>query len=193
MFLFSKQHIGDLSDSELISRYQKKGDKKYLGPLFERYSHLVFGVCMKYLKNEDESKDAVLNIFEKLMKDLQFKEVNSFKSWIYVVAKNHCLMHIRSSATFDKKLDDYKAFESNEHSESFDNLETKLEHLEQAIEELKEEQKECIKLFFLQNKCYNEVAEITGYSLLKVKSYIQNGKRNLKIKLVENYGSIFTT
>ena len=193
MFLFVKHNIENLSDGELIARYQKNGNKKYLSPLFERYSHLMFGLCMKYLKNEEESKDAVLTVFEKLIIDLKHQQVNSFKSWVYVVAKNHCLMHLRSKASLDRKFDDYSATQTIETIDVTEDIETKLEHLEEAIEELKEEQKECVKLFFLKEKCYNEIVDITGYPLKKVKSYIQNGKRNLKIKLMENYGSVFTT
>ena len=193
MFLFVKHNIENLSDGELITRYQKNGNKKYLSPLFERYSHLMFGLCMKYFKNEEKSKDAVLDVFEKLIVDLKHQQVKSFKSWVYVVAKNHCLMQIRNQVATNKKFDDYSVSQANDGLEILDDTETKLEHLEEAIEELKDEQKECIKLFFIKEKCYTEVADITGYSLKKVKSYIQNGKRNLKIKLTENYGSVFAT
>ena len=193
MFLFVKHNIENLSDGELITNYQKNGNKKYLSPLFERYSHLMFGLCMKYLKNEQESKDAVLSVFEKLIVDLKTQEIKSFKSWVYVVAKNHCLMHLRARASLRKKFDDYSFAQTRDEIDFTKETETKFEHLEEAIEALKDEQKECIKLFFLKEKCYNEIVEITGYPLKKVKSYIQNGKRNLKIKLMENYGSVFTT
>lgn len=193
MFLFVKHKIENLSDAELVAKYQVNGNKKYLSPLFERYSHLMFGLCMKYLKDDDASKDAVLTIFEKLIVDLKRQEIKSFKSWLYVVARNHCLMQIRSRTTAEKKLNDYGYQQQSENSLVDENMELKLSHLEESIEELKEGQKECIKLFFIEEKCYNEIAEITGYSLKKVKSYIQNGKRNLKIKLMEKYGSVFTT
>ena len=124
---------------------------------------------------------------------LTSQEIKSFKSWVYVVAKNHCLMHLRAKTSLSKKFDDYRFTQKRDEVDFTEETETKLEHLEEAIEELKDEQKECIKLFFLKEKCYNEIVEITGYPLKKVKSYIQNGKRNLKIKLMENYGSVFTT
>jgi RNA polymerase sigma-70 factor (ECF subfamily) len=193
MFLFVKHKIENLSDAELIAKYQTNGHKKYLSPLFERYSHLLFGLCMKYFKDDATSKDAVLAIFEKLIVDLKKQEVKSFKSWIYVVAKNHCLMQIRSRTTAEKKLNEYEHQQQFENYPVDENMEVKLTHLEEVIEELKEEQRECIKLFFMEEKCYQEIVVITGYPLKKVKSYIQNGKRNLKIKLMEKYGSVFTT
>jgi RNA polymerase sigma factor (sigma-70 family) len=60
-------------------------------------------------------------------------------------------------------------------------LDQDMETLKKCIDQLKDEQKECIKLFYLEEKCYQEIAESTSYELKKVKSYIQNGKRNLRI------------
>jgi RNA polymerase sigma-70 factor (ECF subfamily) len=58
--------------------------------------------------------------------------------------------------------------------------------LEKCIETLGDEQKQCVKLFYLQEKCYKEITESTGFDMNKVKSYIQNGKRNLKICMEKN-------
>ena len=115
---------------------------------------------MKYLKNEEEAKDAVQHIFLKVLTEVNKYKIDFFKSWLYMVAKNHCLMK--------------QELLENERTYSL---------LESAIEELNEEQKQCVILFYLQKKSYNEVSEQTGYSLLQVKSYIQNGKRNLKLLL----------
>ena len=52
-----------------------------------------------------------------------------------------------------------------------------------SLEELNPEQKQCLILFYLEKKSYQEISENTGFSLMQVKSYIQNGKRNLKILL----------
>jgi len=186
MRLFKTKHIHKLTDNELITRYKKDGDNLLVGELYKRYSHLVYGVCLKYFKNEEESKDAVLQIFEKLMMDLKKHEVANFKSWIHSVARNHCLMFLRKQQTLQKKVNEYEAtyqveeafsspFSSNEHEEK----EVILTDLERAITLLKEEQRICIELFFLKEKRYNEVADLTGFTIKQVKSYIQNGKRNL--------------
>lgn len=186
MRLFKTKNIQSLTDNELIVRYKKSGDNSLVGELYKRYSHLVYGVCLKYFKNEEESKDAVLQIFEKLMTDLKKHEVANFKSWLHSVAKNHCLMFLRKQQTQQKRVNEYEAtyqveevfsapFAVHEKEEK----ELVLTDLEKAITTLKEEQRICIELFFLQEKRYNEVSDITGFTIKQVKSYIQNGKRNL--------------
>jgi RNA polymerase sigma-70 factor (ECF subfamily) len=186
MGIFKAKNIQSLTDNELIAAYKKKGDNALVGELYKRYSHLVYGVCLKYLKNEDESKDAVLQIFENLLSDLKKHDIANFKSWLHSVARNHCLMFLRKQQTQQKRVNEYEA--TYQHEETFaapfsvhdkEEKEVALTKLEEAMTHLKEEQRVCIELFFLQEKCYNEVAEITGYEIKKVKSYIQNGKRNL--------------
>lgn len=180
----------NLTEQELISKYRETGDKIFFGELFKRYSHLVFGVCMKYLKNEDNAKDAQMQIFEKLINDLLKHEVTHFKTWLHSVSKNHCLMQLRSEKNTTGKLDELKN-SGNEFMESsailhlnhVEEHEARLNNLEKGIELLNEGQKICIELFYLKEMCYNEIASKTGYSLNEVKSYIQNGKRNLKIYL----------
>lgn len=193
MRLFKLNNIKSFSDMELIADYKRKGDKEIVGELYKRYSHLVYGVCLKYLKNEDESKDAVLQIFENLMEDLLKHDVTNFKSWLHSVTRNHCLMILRKQQTILKKE---SQFEYEHSSETISEIsftphekeikEELLTELEKALTYLKEEQRVCIELFFLQEKRYEEVAEITGYSAKQVKSYIQNGKRNLAIHLKSN-------
>lgn len=164
-----------------------------MGILYKRYSHLVLGLSLKYLKDEDEAKDAVMQIFEKLLADLLKHNVEYFKSWLYTFSKNHCLMIIRTKQNRLKKemdlQDNASSFmetNSDLHQNNRQEKEKQYVALEQAIDELNEEQKRCINLFYLKDKSYNEIVEITGFTLNEVKSYIQNGKRNLKIKLEKN-------
>lgn len=180
------------NDQEIIAAYKKSRDKQTLGILFERYSHLVFGVCMKYLKDQDESKDAVLSIFEKLMDDLLKYEVKHFSSWLHSVARNYCLMQLRNKQALQKKGDEFAEYNSvfmengiDSHLSFEKNSEEDFVNLDKAIAALNTEQKICIELFYLKGKCYQEVAELTGYGMNEVKSYIQNGKRNLKIYLMK--------
>lgn len=186
MRLFKAKNIQSLTDNELIAAYKSKGDNELVGELYKRYSHLVYGVCLKYLKNEDEAKDAVLQIFENLLEDLKKHDIANFKSWLHSVARNHCLMFLRKEQTKQKRVNEYEA--TYQHEETFaapfgvhdkEEKEVKLTKLEEAMTYLKEEQRVCIQLFYIEEKCYNEVADITGYEIKKVKSYIQNGKRNL--------------
>lgn len=180
------------ADSELISRYRLSHNSDYVGELFQRYTHLVFGVCMNYLKNEDNAKDAVMEIFEKLLIDLKKHDVDNFKSWLYSVAKNHCLMKLRKGNTLTHRHEEYEKdtrtnmeFDENLHQNNSEEQEALDKSLYSGIEHLKKEQRICVELFYLQNKSYQEVSEITGYSMKEVKSYLQNGKRNLKIYLTE--------
>ncbi|MDP2386362.1 MAG: sigma-70 family RNA polymerase sigma factor [Bacteroidota bacterium] len=179
----------DFTDKELIAEYKKSTDKIYVGILYKRYSHLVMGLSMKYLKDEDNAKDAVINIFTKLFDDLLKHNVEYFKSWLYTFTKNHCLMKLRSEQSkLRKNLDyeyDVKLFveKSEEMHQNANKREQEYVALERAMAGLNEEQRICVELFYMKDKSYNEIVEITGYSLNNVKSYIQNGKRNLKIKL----------
>lgn len=178
-------------DEELIKAYKKSLKSEYIGILFERYSHLVYGVCLKYMKDEDKSKDAVMQIFESLHSKLIEFEITSFKSWLHTVSRNHCLMALRKEKSERIHLENlYKIsggdiMESDEFIHLFedDHREEIISLLEEAIGQLNEEQKTCIELFYLRNKSYREVSEITGYDMNKVKSHIQNGKRNLRILL----------
>jgi RNA polymerase sigma factor (sigma-70 family) len=173
-------------DVSLIEAYRNHGDKEIIGVLFERYAPLVLGVCMKYLKNEDDSKDAVLQIFEKLMVDLKKYEISKFSSWLHSVAKNYCLMQLRNNAalqTHNEAIREQGLFMESDtllHHEETNIDDQYLNNLDQAMKALAIEQKICIELFYLREESYQDIAELTGYSLNQVKSYIQNGKRNLK-------------
>ena len=189
-FIKNNSRIQEQDDAELIRRYRISGALDVLGQLYNKYMHLVFGVCINYLKDEESSKDAVMQIFEELIQKLKVHEVQNFKSWLHVLTRNHCLMAIRKNSKNEAvSLED--AFVENTdfvHLDMDDTKESKLSVMEKCMEKLPEEQKVTVDLFYLQEKCYKEVADITGYDMLKVKSYIQNGKRNLKICIERNSG-----
>lgn len=181
------EKYNNYSDNELINIFLEKDDNSMVGILYQRYGHLVLGLCLKYLKNKDEAKDAVIQIFSNLLRDLKKHKIEYFKSWLYVYSKNFCLMELRKRQSALKKELELKEnahllmdFSDPEHLKE---KEAQIVLMEQAIEQLNSDQKKCIELFYLKNKSYNEIIEITGYSANDVKSYIQNGKRNLKIKL----------
>lgn len=161
-----------------------------LGTLFKRYSHLVFGVCMKYLKNEAMAEDMSMQVFEKLITSLKEHEIQNFRPWLHMVTRNECLMHLRKQKgqqvtelepSRTENDDEVMEFAAEEHLDDVEWKEMQLDVLEEGIKSLNEEQRLCIELFYLQKKSYQEVADLTGYDLKKVKSYIQNGKRNLRI------------
>ncbi|UAY52699.1 RNA polymerase sigma factor [Ferruginibacter albus] len=174
----------NLSDNELIAAFKQSGEINYLSELYQRYMELVFGVCLKYFKETERSKDAVMEIFEELTVKLKQYEVGNFKGWLHVLARNYCLMQLRSPRNV--KITEFNpAFmqsEQNAHSDDEQlEKEENFKQLEKCIDTLPNEQKQCVELFFLKDKCYNEIAAITGFDWNKVRSYIQNGKRNLKL------------
>lgn len=180
----------NLSDAELFAIFLKKKDHEALGELYARYLHLVYGVCLKYYKDPHKSKDATINIYEKVQNTIQKHTINNFKSWLYVVTKNHCLMDLRKMqsgkillSNSDTELENFMEKESELHPIDEQQNETLEKALANCIEKLKSEQKECIRLFYYKNKCYREISETLKTEEKKVKSFIQNGKRNLKICL----------
>jgi RNA polymerase sigma-70 factor (ECF subfamily) len=173
----------DAADDVLVDRYKSTGDLYILADLYQRYMELVYGVCLKYLKNEENAKDAVLNIYEELMVKLKKYEVAHFKAWLYQLAKNHCLMSLRAGKKFSKVSIDVSLMQ-NEDPVHLNGVMEKEEHLNQmhyCLSQLIPEQKRTVELFYLQGKCYNEITELTGIEWNKVRSFIQNGRRNLKI------------
>lgn len=190
-FIRKKSGRNELSEHELLLEYRANGDLEVLGELYERYMPLVFGLCLKYFKDEERSKDAVMHIFEELVKKLKLHEVNNFKSWLYTLCRNHCLMALRSSSKHEFVPIEENVMENEAfvHLDIDETRESKLHVMEKCIEKLPAEQKDTIRLFYLEQKCYKEVSDITGYELNKVKSYIQNGKRNLKICIEKHSGN----
>ena len=178
----------DTEDSELLQNFYKDHDNKWLGILLPRYTILLLGVCMKYLKNEEDAKDCVQQIFIKIINELHKYKVDYFKSWIYMIAKNHCLMKLREKGKFTAELNEKMASIPDETDEKISLMEKDvlLNKMMDAIERLNTEQKECVSLFYLQKKSYAEIVGITGFTMLQVKSYIQNGKRNLKLIIDNN-------
>ncbi|MEM7162031.1 MAG: sigma-70 family RNA polymerase sigma factor [Bacteroidota bacterium] len=178
--LFGKRNIKNLSDDQLLKEFYRTEKQLYLAELYQRYLPLVIGTCMKYLKNQVAAQDASMDIYEHCLKKIPGKAIEHFKSWLYVVTKNHCLMHLRKNKNVH-----FSDVESLEHhltaSNGYDFVkEDQLQKMSAAMVELKPEQQQCIALFYLKNKCYQEIADELNMNLKQVKSHIQNGKRNLK-------------
>jgi len=178
-----KDPLHHMTDQELLSRYYEEHNNEWLGALLQRYTLLLFGVCMKYLKEEEEARDCVQQIFIKVITELPKYKVEYFKSWIYTIARNHCLMKIRDRHGHKTGLSDSLLAAWDEEGGDSLHLEKErlLEWMEQALNELVKEQKLCVTLFYLDKRSYQEIAASTGFTLMQVKSYIQNGKRNLRL------------
>ncbi len=174
------------SDQELLRYFYSDHNNEWLGILLQRYTLLLFGVCMKYLKNEEEAKDSVQQVFLKVIQELHKYKVDYFKSWLYMVAKNHCLMRLRDRhGKLPVELSEKNMAAPAENTDTTELLQADLtlDLMQEALKELNAEQQQCVTLFYLEKKSYQEISELTRYSLLQVKSYIQNGKRNLRIAI----------
>jgi RNA polymerase sigma-70 factor (ECF subfamily) len=176
------------TDNEIIELYKKSGDVSLIGKLFTRHTSLVYGVCMKYLKDRETAKDAVMQVFEKLIVSLKNHQVENFQAWLYVTARNHCLMELRSKkGKFMEEIS--PILMENEfllHQPVEEEREQDLKKMEDCINKLVDGQQQCVRLFYLEEKCYKEISSATGLDMNKVKSFIQNGKRNLKICMEES-------
>jgi len=176
-----------VNDELLLKRYRETADLAVLGQLFQAHASMVYYVCYKYLQDSELSKDAVMQIFEELIVKVNKQEINKFGSWLYVLSRNFCLMQLRAGKKMQYvSYDDVMEFPSDLHQGDQEKKEKVLTALELCIEKLPEKQQQSIDLFFLKEKCYKEIVDFTGYSLNDVKSYIQNGKRNLKICMDKN-------
>ena len=171
-----------LSDEDLVLAYASKPSRDIMYVLYERYGHLVLGLCIKYLKQVQNAEDMCASIFEKLPSLLIKHEVRYFKSWLYKVRRNECLMELRKKNSKFSEMEETKIVdEDNLGLEEKKKQEAEINHMESALSGLKENQKQCITLFYLEEKSYQEISIALSMSIKAVKSHIQNGKRKLKI------------
>ncbi len=172
-----------LPDAALVERFKQTGDVAVLGTLYERYMDLVYGVCLKYLQDGERAKDSVLQLFEELIVKVQKHEIETFKPWLYQVAKNHCLMQLRSDKKFVKAAVDISVVQKEEplHLNGEPDGEARLETLQHCLATLNTEQRQAVELFYLQGKSYKEIVPLMGIDVAGVRSFLQNGRRNLKI------------
>lgn len=177
-----------LSDEELLARYRNSHGMEYATALFVRYTDLIYGVCLKYLRDRDQGKDAVMDIYERMVEALRMHEVRHFKSWLFVTTKNHCLMKLRQEKTHPEvELKEFVMENADwAHLDGAEERETNLVKLEECIGKLEGKQKRCVEMFYLHKKSYREICAVTGFDFKAVKSYVQNGKRNLKTCLEKN-------
>ena len=176
------QHI---DDKELLDNYYRDGDNEWLGILLPRYTLMLYGVCMKYLKDEELARDSVQQVFLKVLNELKKYRVDYFKSWVYILAKNHCLMQLRTKATHFREVNEnlLQTPPLDEEQMRLKEKERSLDNMKEALVMLNDEQRICVTLFYLEKKSYHEISSHTQFTLSQVKSHIQNGKRNLRINL----------
>ncbi|MCB9233836.1 MAG: sigma-70 family RNA polymerase sigma factor [Bacteroidia bacterium] len=190
MFFRKSTKKEPLSDLELIAKYKATEDSTFVGTLYERYSLQIFAICRKYMNDEEEAQDMAMQVFEYLLKELLKYEIQNFKSWLARATKNYCLMRLRKEKRQMARFEDFKNSQESlmesvdfMHPDEEQEREMQVIALREALEGLKDHQRTCVEMFYLQDSSYEEIAAHTGFSMNEVKSYIQNGKRNLKIKL----------
>jgi RNA polymerase sigma factor (sigma-70 family) len=181
----------DATDLELVEAYKQSGNLETLAALYQRYMELVYGVCLKYFKEPESAKDAVMQIFEELVQKLYKYEIGNFKSWLYTLAKNYCLMQLRTPRNLKTVELDPGIMQSEEetHLNGVFKKEEDFKRMDKCLQTLSMDQKETVELFYLQQKCYKDIAEITGKDWNKIRSLVQNGRRNLKICMEKELGN----
>jgi RNA polymerase sigma factor (sigma-70 family) len=191
MRFFPWKRRSSLSDEDLLEAYRTSGDKALVGELYTRYSHLVYGVCLKYFRDRELARDAVLQLFEKLFETLKRTHPENFKTWLSFVARNHCISELRKMQVQRERSAEYLRDEEEEPLSDLAGAddaglrEKKLKKLEEAVLSLGDDQRRCVELFYFKDKSYKEICDITGFTEKQVKSHLQNGKRNLKLFLEE--------
>jgi len=189
MWLFKKKEYS--SDEELLRHYKKSGDKELFADLFKKHVSMVYGTCLFYLQDKNEAQDATMQLFEKLLLDINNREIDNFKGWLSFVVRNHCISLIRKNKSLTKNIKSYYEFEyetpdlEQEEKINATSEDKLLENMKACLPKLKENQRLCVELFYLKNKSYQDIANETQFSLNEIKSYIQNGKRNLKLLIEE--------
>ena len=182
--MFFKKKISKLTDEELLKQYKESGENEYFGQLYNRYIPLLYGVCLKYLQNNDKAQDAVMQLFEDLLLKVLDYEIETFRSWIHKVVRNHCLQILRKESReiiVDLGVDYMESDEVLHLLEEKDESGDRKEALNHCLKNLPEKQRVSITYFFMDEMSYADITDQTGYPIARVKSYIQNGKRNLKI------------
>jgi RNA polymerase sigma factor (sigma-70 family) len=188
MFQSKRKKYRLKSDEDLVVLYKESQEDLCITILYERYAHLVLGTSIKYMKDVTKAEDLSMELFASLGEKLLKHHILHFKSWLYTVTKNNCYMELRKNKK-EFTSDNMEQFDDILDETDLNQLESKLIYLEESIATLKEDQQDCIRLFFLENKSYSEISNLLSISLLKVKSAVQNGKRNLKLKF-ENYHEV---
>ena len=180
---FTAKH-NDLTDHELLERAKTEKDKEYATALFTRYIEYVYGACLKYYKNEADSKDKVMEVYERYLEKVKVHDIKNPKSWLYVLTKNFCLEKLRKENRDREKLDNIIVMQSDEvfhpFNEEMVDKEEMLNKLEDCISKLNSEQKSCVELFYLEKRSYKEITESLDIGWSTVRSLIQNGRRNIK-------------
>ncbi len=189
MWFFKKQD--DKTDEQLLTSYKQSGNKEFFAQLFSKHVKIVYGTCLFYLQDKDDAQDATMVLFEKISETINSQTILNFKGWLSFVVRNHCISIIRKNKTYQKNIKIYYEFEYQDPNQKTEETlseitdDVMLHNLKNCLPKLKEQQRVCISLFYLQNKSYQAIATITNYSINEVKSYIQNGKRNLKLMILE--------
>lgn len=188
---FIKKISSNLADAELVLLYQQKGDLNVLADLYQRYMDLIYGVCLKYLENPDDAKDAVISIYEELIGKVKKHDINFFKPWLYQLSKNYCLQQLRSSKRAAFKYDiELVHLDENLHLEDVLQKEANFQYMAECLNELTQEQRTVVEMFYLKDASYHSISQATGLELGKVRSFIQNGRRNLKICMEKRLSAV---
>ena len=172
-------------ESSLLLKYLKTNDLSYLLELYRPYMHLVYGLAFKYVKDPKQSQEIVYCIFKKLIKDIKRQEVRVFGNWLYNLSLDFCKQWRDRGRTESDQIvalggstQTPVEFYDDKDDDSF---EEEISSMEDEVMRIKSQQEKCSQLFFKEQRCFQEIADITGWEVSEIKYHVKNAKRKTNI------------
>ena len=164
----------------------KPEERKEIRDLFKAYTKDIFGVAYYILKDQQAAKDIIMDVFEVLLKQDSLAKIQNKKAWLLGTSRNLSLKKFNKQIKTQYGLEHKNIIEQIVEKDDQEELIIKNANEEAMLEQLallKPLQSKCITLYYLKGLSYQQIAKKENISMNDVKSNIQNGKRNLKIKL----------
>ena len=156
-----------------------------MSDFFVLYREDVLGLCYYYTRDVELSKDLTMDTFETYLKrGKKGPVINDIKSYLLGIARNLCMAHFKKSKRTQSIEESVLQFMEYE-DENAPNGEEVIDRLMMSMCKLTTDQRRCVELFFIKGCSYNQISKKLNFSYNEVKSFIQNGKRNLKKLMIQ--------
>lgn len=167
----------------------KSGDKEAFSLVVDRYSDMVYTLCLRMLGVEADAADAAQEVFVKVYRSMAgFQEKSKFSTWIYRIAYNHCISVIRKKVKIIDMVDELPDVEVNNQDVSGLELissEERKRYLNMAIEALAETDAVVITLFYYDELSLEEIAEVTGLTNANIRIKLHRSRKKMYMVLSE--------
>lgn len=188
--VYTNMPTDNLTDEQLIVHVRGE-DKEMYAEIVKRYQGKLYRYLRKFLHSHDELEDVLQEVFIKAYKNLyDFDVQKKFSSWLYRIAHNEALNHIKKYSKEVMSLDSVEWEVVDEKMDLIDKLDIKIsrEDIETAFVSLKKKYLEPIVLYFFEERTYEEISDILRIPRNTVGIRIMRGKIILKEYLKEKYG-----